>query len=102
MPSMKKSQRGGLGPSCGANKGDKPMLTGGAKSKKSKKSMKSSKKSSGAKWGPNEGRCFHCKMDVMMVNPVDSTLKTKTRVMKFRKGKCPKCGGKVTKIVGGG
>ena len=99
---MKKSQK--AGGSCGSSPLDKKMVGGGSKSKKSMKSMKSkkSKKSSGAKWGPNEGKCFHCKMDVMMVNPVDSTLKTKTRVMKFRKGKCPKCGGKVTKIVGGG
>ena len=99
---MKKSQR--AGGSCGASPLDKPMVAGGSKSKKSMKSKKSkkSKKSSGAKLGPNEGKCWHCKMDVMMVNPVDSTLKTKTRVMKFRKGKCPKCGGKVTKIVGGG
>ena len=98
---MKKSQR--AGGSCGAGNNDKKMLSGGSKSKKSmKSSKKSSKKSSGAKWAPNEGRCFHCDVDVMMVNPVDSTLKTKTRLMKFRKGKCPKCGGKVTKIVGGG
>lgn len=97
MPSMKKSQR--AGGSCGANNVDKPMVGAGSKSKKSKKS---SKKASGAKSAPNVGYCMKCRTKVTMLNPTDMSKKTKIRTMKMRVGQCPKCKGKVYKIVGGG
>lgn len=97
MPSMKKSQK--AGGSCGAAKNDRPMLEGGSKSKRSKKS---SKKASGAKSAPNVGYCMKCRMKVTMLNPKDISKKTKIRTMKMRVGECPKCKGKVYKIVGGG
>ena len=92
---MKKSQRAG-GPSCGASKNTKPMLSGGGK--KSKKT----KKASGAKSAPNVGYCMKCRTKVTMLNPTDMSKKTKIRTMKMRVGQCPKCKGKVYKIVGGG
>ncbi len=48
----------------------------------------------------NCGRADKSKGRVTMVNPKDSTKKTKKRTMKMRIGNCPNCGGKVYKIVG--
>ena len=93
---MKKSQR--AGGACGASNNDKKMVGAGSKSKKSMKS----KKSSGAKSAPNVGYCMKCRTKVTMLNPTDISKKTKIRTMKMRVGECPKCKGKVYKIVGGG
>ena len=90
---MKKSQR--AGGACGASNNDKKMVGG-------KKSKKSSKKASGAKSAPNVGYCMQCRTKVSMLNPTDISKKTKIRTMKMRVGQCPKCKGKVYKIVGGG
>lgn len=92
MGGSKKSQRGGAG--CGAanNKrmvgGSTKKHNGGAKSKKTSKA------------GANVGYCLRCRQKVTMVNPTEITKKTAKRTMKMRVGTCPKCKGKVYKIVG--
>ncbi len=93
MGGSKKSQKGGS--SCGAanNKrmvgGSTKKHNGGAKSKKTTK-----------KAGDNVGYCLRCRQKVTMVNPTEITKKTAKRTMKMRVGTCPKCKGKVYKIVG--
>jgi hypothetical protein len=55
--------------------------------------------------GASSGRklyCFKCKTKVAAKNVSEMSKKTKTRTVKMAKGVCPKCGGKVFGIVGGG
>jgi hypothetical protein len=100
--SVKKSQNGGG--SCGAvnnkmkggNKHENKMKMNGG-SKKTKKS---------GSLAADEAICFACrragkKFRVKMVDPKEFSKKTTKRTMKFKSGKCPACGGKVFKIVGG-
>ncbi len=90
--SVKKSQNGG-GSCAGSN--NKMKMNGG--SKKTKKS---------GSLAADEAICFACrragkKFRVKMVDPKEFSKKTTKRTMKFKSGKCPACGGKVFKIVGG-
>ncbi len=88
-----------------AKNNTKMHMTGGASAKKNTKMAGGASKTK-SKYGPNEGWCMNCgrtdksKGRVTMVNPKDSTKKTKKRTMKMRIGTCPNCGGKVYKIVG--
>jgi hypothetical protein len=49
---------------------------------------------------PSKAYCFKCKMMVTIKDPVDSIKQTKIRLVKNRKGTCPKCGTKVSGIIG--
>ncbi len=82
---VKRTQK--AGGSCGAANNKMKMNVGGSK--------KSSKKSP-----PNVCYCVKCRGKVTMLNPKDITKKTSKRTMKMRSGECPKCHGKVFKIVG--
>jgi hypothetical protein len=93
--SVKKSQNGGG--SCGAANN---KMKGGNKHENKMKMNGGATKKSG-KMSDVKGRCFKCKKQVMMVNPVDYTKKTSKRTMKFKKGTCSVCGTKMSKIVGG-
>jgi len=102
--SSKKSQNGG-----GSCAGSNNKMKGGNKHENKMKMNGGSKKSthkSGHKLAADEAVCFNCKragkkFRVKMVDPKEFTKKTSKRTMKFKSGKCPACGGKVFKIVGG-
>ena len=63
-------------------------------------SSNNDKKASSDKSAPNDGYCMHCRIKVTMLNSTDIEKKTKIRTIKMRVGECPKCKGKVHKIVG--
>ncbi len=104
-----KKQRGG---SCAARK----SLKGGSAAKKSLKGGNPAKKTlkggstrtpepTHHRGGASKGRqlyCFKCKTKVAAKNVSEMSKKTKTRTVKMAKGVCPKCGGNVYGIVGGG
>jgi hypothetical protein len=81
--SVKKSQMGG-------NKHENKMKGGSKKSKKTKKS---------GKLAADEAYCVKCRKGVKIVDPTNVTVKKTGR--KAKTGKCPVCGTKVFKMVGG-
>ncbi len=106
MGGSKKSQKGGS--SCGAAN-NKRMLGGSKKSQKggagcgasnNKKMMVGGSKKTTKKAGANVGYCLRCREKVTMLHPTDMTKKNAKRTVKMRVGECPKCHGKVYKIVG--
>ena len=65
------------------------------------KTMKKGKSSKKFKLGENQGYCIKCKAIVSMVDAVEATFTRKGGKMgKMMKGKCPKCGTKVNRILG--
>ncbi len=76
----------------------KKSMSGGAKTKRTKTKSKSKKKS---KLGANQGYCVKCKGIVTMVDGVETTFTRKGgKTGKMMKGKCPKCGTTVNRILG--
>jgi hypothetical protein len=72
----------------------------GGSSKKKHTTVKSKKVH--RKLKPDEAWCVHreCKGPVVMKNPVEFTKQTKNRLVKMKKGTCPK-GHNVYRLVGG-
>jgi hypothetical protein len=99
--SAKKSLKGGFSEMNSNNSNSsmmesEPMATKAPHHNSTHKSMEG---------GASKGRqlyCFKCKTKVAAKNVSEMSKKTKTRTVKMAKGVCPKCGGKVFGIVGGG
>ena len=99
--SAKKSLKGGFSEMNSDNSNSsmmesEPMATKAPSNNSNNASMKG---------GASKGRqlyCFKCKTKVAAKNVSEMSKKTKTRTVKMAKGVCPKCGGKVFGIIGGG
>lgn len=81
--------------------GLKKSMSGGATMKKTKTKTMTKSKAKKSKLGPNQGYCVKCKGIVTMVDGVETTFTRKGgKTGKMMKGKCPKCGTTVNRILG--
>lgn len=95
--SMKKSMTGGK-----RRVSRKSMTDGKRKTSKKGSKKPKSKGNKKSKLGPNQAFCVKCHKIVTMVDGHEESYKKKGgKTGKMMKGKCPKCGTKVNRIMSG-